>query len=740
MFWMDRMNGAEGNRTIETKDDNQEYNELGDGVYDDVEEEEEEEEYASSQEESMDEEVDVCKEEKQLKRMASARSVRVPYNHRTKEQHGGRKAELDAKPRASMNYDISNEDNEVDIYDDYEEEDDDDDNDDDKEEERYYAVRKGKSTTACIFLFWEDCWEQIGGFEDAEYEGFLEFEAAVEYVRFAKLEEKAKAKAKQQNNNNSNNSKRRDCTTDAKIHSEKEANPRIMRQQQDNNNNNNNNKPAQQKPPVTKSSMEWNRMYDELLRYKEENGNCLVKNSSDTELSEWVTLQRQQYKKLQKCTPSAMTRERFDKLAEIGFEFNPYEATGEQNKTNGSQPQQNVKPSSPLSSSPSVAAATASVSAPEKDRSNRKYLTWEMRFEDLKQYKDEHGNCNVPKDHGSLGRWVRSMRYQMKKHSKGEHVSSLSAKRVAMLQSIDFDVNTTKSYNKRGPSTPASSSSSTTKKSTPKELAEASASNWEEMYQQLRQYWVTNGTCMVKCLPYTPLRGWMVKQREQYHLLREGKPSTMTADRIQRLNDIDFPFISTTKNLTWEERYEQLKEYKDRYGHVVVPRYSTDYVGLGKWVQRQRAKYKDKSEGRYSNLTDERIRLLEELGMAWSVLKQCKDRAERLPWSTRFEQLLQFKKEHGHTVVPQHYPELGNWVHQQRTHYKLMRRGKDSLMNHTKALQLAEIGFVFQVKGRKPKAAIKEQQLQNNPPKLPPFNNTGECWTDEVNFPLPDMI
>eukprot|EP00957_Ditylum_brightwellii_P168244 12808498-Ditylum_brightwellii.AAC.1 len=111
MFWMDRMNGAEGNRTIETKDDNQEYNELGDGVYDDVEEEEEEE-YASSQEESMDEEVDVCKEEKQLKRMASARSVRVPYNHRTKEQHGGRKAELDAKPRASMNYDISNEDNE----------------------------------------------------------------------------------------------------------------------------------------------------------------------------------------------------------------------------------------------------------------------------------------------------------------------------------------------------------------------------------------------------------------------------------------------------------------------------------------------------------------------------------------------------------------------------------------------------------------------------------------------------
>eukprot|EP00957_Ditylum_brightwellii_P088485 6738889-Ditylum_brightwellii.AAC.1 len=84
-----------------------------------------------------------------------------------------------------------------------------------------------------------------------------------------------------------------------------------------------------------------------------------------------------------------------------------------------------------------------------------------MRVEDLKQYKDKHCNCNVPNDQGSL------------------------AKRVAMLQNIDFDVNIAKSYNKRGPLTPASSSSSTNKKSTPKESAEASVSNWEEMYQQL---------------------------------------------------------------------------------------------------------------------------------------------------------------------------------------------------------------------------------------------------------------
>lgn len=66
-------------------------------------------------------------------------------------------------------------------------------------------------------------------------------------------------------------------------------------------------------------------------------------------------------------------------------------------------------------------------------------------------------------------------------------------------------------------------------------------------------------------------------------------------------------------------------------------------------------------------------------------------------------------------MVPQHYPELGNWVHQQRTHYKLMKQGRKTLMTREKALQLAEIQFQFQVKPRKQDPddeGVKERSAQ----------------------------
>ena len=43
------------------------------------------------------------------------------------------------------------------------------------------------------------------------------------------------------------------------------------------------------------------------------------------------------------------------------------------------------------------------------------------------------------------------------------------------------------------------------------------------------------------------------------------------------------------------------------------------------------------------------------------------NRAERKPWDGRYNDLVEFKKGNGHTIVPQHYPELGNWVHQQES-------------------------------------------------------------------------
>jgi len=111
-------------------------------------------------------------------------------------------------------------------------------------------------------------------------------------------------------------------------------------------------------------------------------------------------------------------------------------------------------------------------------------------------------------------------------------------------------------------------------------------------------------------------------------------------------------------------------------------------------------------------MTKEKAQELQDMGMVWQVVKMpdADQRAERKPWAERFEDLNAYKEEHGHTVVPQHYPVLGNWVHQQRTHYKLMKQGRKTLMTKEKALKLAEIGFKFEVKPRK-----KDEDAGNGP-------------------------
>ncbi len=47
------------------------------------------------------------------------------------------------------------------------------------------------------------------------------------------------------------------------------------------------------------------------------------------------------------------------------------------------------------------------------------------------------------------------------------------------------------------------------------------------------------------------------------------------------------------------------------------------------------------------------------VGMVWSILPSPAVTAERKSWEERFQDLLRYKEEHGHTRVPQSYPGLG---------------------------------------------------------------------------------
>jgi hypothetical protein len=71
-------------------------------------------------------------------------------------------------------------------------------------------------------------------------------------------------------------------------------------------------------------------------------------------------------------------------------------------------------------------------------------------------------------------------------------------------------------------------------------------------------------------------------------------------------------------------------------------------------------------------------------------------------WNIRYNELLQFKEENGHCLVPQHYPpnpKLGLWVMAQRRYYKLtLDEGKQLSKQHLHRTRILEdIGFVFRV-------------------------------------------
>ena len=68
----------------------------------------------------------------------------------------------------------------------------------------------------------------------------------------------------------------------------------------------------------------------------------------------------------------------------------------------------------------------------------------------------------------------------------------------------------------------------------------------------------------------------------------------------------------------WNQRLEELKEYKEKHGNCNVPRGYSANKPLGEWVRTQRKQYRLKQEGRKSTMTKARIDQLNAIGFVWT--------------------------------------------------------------------------------------------------------------------------
>eukprot|EP00980_Cylindrotheca_fusiformis_P025163 scaffold13207_cov143-Cylindrotheca_fusiformis.AAC.16 len=138
---------------------------------------------------------------------------------------------------------------------------------------------------------------------------------------------------------------------------------------------------------------------------------------------------------------------------------------------------------------------------------------WSEKFEDLVEFRKYYGHCHVPhcyQRNAPLAQWVKRQRYQYKLKVDGKR-STLSDERVRLLNKIGFIWNSHDAV-------------------------------WEERWNELLLYKRIHGDCVVPSnYEKNPqLAVWVKRQRRQYKFYSEDKPTSMTKERIAKLEKLGF--------------------------------------------------------------------------------------------------------------------------------------------------------------------------------------------------------
>jgi hypothetical protein len=160
----------------------------------------------------------------------------------------------------------------------------------------------------------------------------------------------------------------------------------------------------------------------------------------------------------------------------------------------------------------------------------------------------------------------------------------------------------------------------------------------------------------------------------------------MTLSRIQALEILGFEWESYSA--AWDNRFSELADYRKIQGHCNVPKNYNENSKLAAWVKTQRSQYRLHKEGKTSSMTNFRIQALEDIGFKWCCFGAT--------WEVRLSELADYRRIHGHCNVPTKSSEnsnLGVWVANQRSHYRLHLEGRASPMTSFRIQALKDIGL-----------------------------------------------
>lgn len=199
---------------------------------------------------------------------------------------------------------------------------------------------------------------------------------------------------------------------------------------------------------------------------------------------------------------------------------------------------------------------------------------------------------------------------------------------------------------------------------------------WFEMYEEAKKFYFLNGHLNIPidyCSNGYKVGYWISNQRVSYKNRFENSSngrSIMSDERVKLLEDIGM--VWDVRESDWLFNYERVKKFFLENGNINVSEtfITSDGFKLGEWLKYQRASYRCRFSGkkstRYGFMSDEHIKLLEDLGMIWCVRKKS--------WFDMYEVAKKYYLEVGNLNVSQNFiydgVRLGAWVYCQCIAYR----------------------------------------------------------------------
>lgn len=225
------------------------------------------------------------------------------------------------------------------------------------------------------------------------------------------------------------------------------------------------------------------------------------------------------------------------------------------------------------------------------------------------------------------------------------------------------------------------------------QLEDALFASWEEMYGYAQSFYQTYGNLEVPSHYRTEdgysLGRWIQTQRQ----VRAGKTyGTLTEERIQLLDAIGMVWDGV-RDAAWDKALQEARAYYAQHGDLNVKQDTVTPSGfrLGAWIGRLRV-YRKSGICR-SYLTEERIRVLDEMNMVWDGMDHL--------WQRNYLAAKEYYQANGHLDVPSNYVtqdgiKLGAWICNVRNAYQGI--GNRAKPTPEQICQLESIGMNWESK------------------------------------------